>query len=59
MLANRQSLPPRKIRLKVAAFAGVDPRTVEGYLLGTKQTIPPVAEAIRAALRSMGLEVRP
>jgi hypothetical protein len=59
VLVIRPQLPPRKIRTKIAALASVDERTVIACLLGTNRTLPPVAEAIRSAMRSMGLEVRP
>ena len=49
----------RKTIAKIAALAGVDPRTVEGLIKGRKRTLEPIAEAIRATMRSMGLEVRP
>jgi len=54
----RAQLPPRKTIIKICALAGVDERTVKAFLTGSKQTLPPVAEAIRSVMRSMGIEVR-
>jgi hypothetical protein len=42
--------------VRIGAHANVDERTVRGFLTGTKATIPPVADAIRVAMRSLGVE---
>ena len=57
----RQIIPPRKIRVRIAAQADLDERTVTRYLTGEANTLPIMRRAIHDAARALGveLEVRP
>lgn len=56
-----RQIPDRKTRVRIAAHAGLDERTVGRYLQGRTRPHPLTERAINDAARALGvqLEVRP
>lgn len=57
MSTRKQQIPPRKVRVRIAAQADLDERTVIRYLTGEAKTLPIMRRAIHDAARVLGIEL--
>lgn len=54
---SQPQIPPRKIRVRIAAQADLDERTVTRYLTGEANTLPIMRRAIHDAARVLGVDL--
>jgi hypothetical protein len=54
---SQPEIPPRKVRVRIAAQADLDERTVTRYLKGESNTLPIMRRAIHDAARVLGVDL--